>query len=75
MARTLNTMPYELQMELLGRDHHEVCSQRDLRVISKVRKSQNRHNRAKDRQALRNGRYDDLPTNGTSRRNARWLAW
>ena len=73
MARTLNTMPYEVQ-QALGRDDHEVVSQRDLRVISKVRKSQNRSRRAKEAQAMREGKYDDLPTTNTPR-NAAWLAW
>ena len=74
MARTINTMPYEVQ-QALGRDHHEVASQRDMRVISKVRKGLNRNRRAKERQMMREGRYDDLPTTDKNPRNAAWLAW
>ncbi len=35
MSRTINTDPYEVQLNY-GRSHWEVCSQRDLHVVSRM---------------------------------------
>jgi hypothetical protein len=75
MAGTLNTMPFYVQRELLGRDWHECVSQRDLRMVSNYRKVENRRTRAQTKQALRQERYDDLPTHSTARGSALWLAY
>lgn len=71
MSRTMNTDPYEVQLKN-GRDHWEVCSQRDLHVVSKVRQERNRYFRNKVRQEMRMGNYDSLPI---SKRDAVWWAW
>jgi len=60
MSRTLNTDPYEVQLRE-GRDHWEVCSQRDLRVMSKFRDPQNRQFRSRVKQMMREGKFDSLP--------------
>lgn len=72
MSNTFNTMPTEYQEKNLERGWHEIVSQRDLRVISKIRKAENKALRARTNQAMRNGNYDLLPKNS---RNAAWLAW
>lgn len=68
MSRTVNTDPWEVQQK----DGHKPCSQRDMRVVSNIRRSENRAYRAKARQAMRNGRFDDIPAR---RKNAAWLTW
>lgn len=60
MSRTLNTDPYEVQLRE-GREHWEVCSQRDLRVMSKFRDPQNRQFRSRVKQMMREGKFDSLP--------------
>lgn len=69
MSRTLNTDPYEVQSRE-GRDHWEVCSQRDLRVVSEVRLQQNRRFRSQVKQMMREGEFDNLPS-----KSYNWFVW
>ena len=60
MSRTLNTAPFEVQQQN-GRVWWNTVSQHDLRMRSTGRKIENRSFRAKSKQALRNGDFDDIP--------------
>lgn len=74
MSRTSNTDPYKVQLAK-GKPEHAAVSQRDLYCVSKTRKQENRAARARDRQKLRTGRYDDLPSRTIHGKNAAWLTW